>query len=223
MSEYVKHECEEATINIYLQGERESDFIKITRTLTAQDRSIWFLNNRKVLAKDVVDCVRQYNIQVDNLCQFLPQDRVQDFAKLNQQQLLKETQVALCRNDLIEKQESLIGCRENHKNLTESIEKNGTKLQENKDANMRLEGKIENFGKKKKFLGRIQDIERKVAWLEYDNYYEKMSETKQDLAKATQIYEKHKSAAKPMEKEIHQAKKAISDLQHTNSGVVSFI
>ncbi|XP_063905128.1 structural maintenance of chromosomes protein 5-like [Zophobas morio] len=223
VSEYVKHECDEATINIYLQGERESDFIKITRTLTAQDRSVWFLNNRKVLAKDVVDCVRQYNIQVDNLCQFLPQDRVQDFAKLNQQQLLKETQVALCRNDLIEKQESLIGCRENHKNLTESIEKNGTKLQENKDANMRLEGKIENFGKKKKFLGRIQDIERKVAWLEYDNYYEKMSETKQDLAKATQIYEKHKSAAKPMEKEIHQAKKAISDLQHTNSGVTRSI
>lgn len=40
--------------------------------------------------KEVLQCIRQFNIQVDNLCQFLPQDRVQDFAKLNQQELLKQ-------------------------------------------------------------------------------------------------------------------------------------
>jgi chromosome segregation ATPase len=222
VSEYVKHNCAEATINLYLQGERETDFIKITRAFTNQDRTVWSLNNQKASLKEVMNCIKQYNIQVDNLCQFLPQDRVQEFAKLNQQQLLKETQTALCRTDLIEKQESLIEYRETHKTLVAAIDKNNTKLQEAKDANLRLEGKIENFSRKKQFLSRIQDIDRKVAWLQYDNVYEKLTETKADLTKATQIYEKHKNAAKPLEDDIHQAKDLISQLQKTNSNIVKF-
>ena len=35
--------------------------------------------------------MEKLDIQVDNLCQFLPQDRVQDFAKMNKQQLLENT------------------------------------------------------------------------------------------------------------------------------------
>ncbi|RZB38652.1 structural maintenance of chromosomes protein 5 [Asbolus verrucosus] len=219
VSEYVKHNCQEATINIYLQGERENDFTRITRNFNIQDRTIWSLNNNRVLLKDVMDCIKQYNIQVDNLCQFLPQDRVQDFAKMNQQQLLKETQIALCKTDLLEKQRSLIECRENHKRLTEVIDKNGAKLQETRDANLRLEGKIANFSKKKQFLGKIADIDRKVAWIQYDDLYEKMTEAKQDVNKATQIYERHKNAAKPIEREIQAAKRLVSELQQTNSNV----
>jgi hypothetical protein len=32
------------------------------------------------------------NVQLDNLCQFLPQDKVVEFARLNPQQLLEETE-----------------------------------------------------------------------------------------------------------------------------------
>lgn len=220
MSEYVKYNCEEATINIHLQGERDNDIIKVSRTFNKQDKSVWLLNNRRVTIKEVMDCIKQYNIQVDNLCQFLPQDRVQDFAKLNQQQLLKETMIALCRNDLVEKQLALIECRENHRILTESVEKNGTKLQETRDANLRLEGKIENFGRKKQYLSQIENIDRKIAWLQYDDVYEKMSEVKADLAKATQIYEKHKNAAKPAERDLQKAKQLVHELQQSNANTV---
>ncbi|EFA05955.1 structural maintenance of chromosomes protein 5 [Tribolium castaneum] len=223
VSEYVKHNCEEATIHIYLQGRKDNDFIKITRIFNTHDKTGWLVNNQRVTLKEVMDCIKQYNIQVDNLCQFLPQDRVQDFAKMNQQQLLKETQVALCRTDLIEKQEALIACKNNHKQLTEAIDKNGAKLQETRDANMRLEGKIENFSRKKKFLSQIEGIDRKIAWLQYDDLYEKMTETKADLAKATKIYEKHKSATKPAEKEIQKAKQVVQELQQSNSNITRTI
>ena len=43
----------------------------------------------------VKELVRSLNIQLDNLCQFLPQERVADFAKLNAQELLVETQRAV--------------------------------------------------------------------------------------------------------------------------------
>ena len=39
--------------------------------------------------------VGRLNIQVGNLCQFLPQDKVADFAKMNQQELLENTEKAV--------------------------------------------------------------------------------------------------------------------------------
>ena len=45
--------------------------------------SEWRLNGRTSNLKQVVNFVRQLNIQTDNLCQFLPQDKVHEFSKLN--------------------------------------------------------------------------------------------------------------------------------------------
>lgn len=60
-------------------------------------------------------------VQVDNLCQFLPQDRVQEFARLNKQELLRETQIAICRMDLMEKQRDLIAARSTHRKLVKTL------------------------------------------------------------------------------------------------------
>lgn len=222
VSEYVKHNCEEATIHIYLQGEQENNHIKVTRQFSIQDKTIWALNNQKCNMKDIMDCIKQYNIQVNNLCQFLPQDRVQDFAKLNQQDLLKETQIAVCQEDLIQKQQELIESRTNQKNFSNAMEKSSERLQEARDANVRLEGKVQNFNKKKKFMESISHIERKLAWLAFDEIYLRLNETKADMEKATQVFQKYKNAAQPADKEIREMKKIVADLQHKNSNVVNF-
>ena len=45
--------------------------------------------------KDVVETVGLMNVQMNNLCQFLPQDKVVEFAKMNPQQLLEATEKAV--------------------------------------------------------------------------------------------------------------------------------
>ena len=45
--------------------------------------SEWKLNGSRSNQKQVVNFVRQLNIQTDNLCQFLPQDKVHEFSKLD--------------------------------------------------------------------------------------------------------------------------------------------
>ena len=47
------------------------------------------------LLLQVEEQVAKFNIQVGNLCQFLPQDKVADFAKMTQQQLLESTEKAV--------------------------------------------------------------------------------------------------------------------------------
>ena len=43
----------------------------------------------------VEELVRDLNIQLFNLCQFLPQERVADFAKMNKIELLENTELAV--------------------------------------------------------------------------------------------------------------------------------
>lgn len=44
------------------------------------------------------DLVAQKNIQVGNLCQFLPQEKVADFAKMTSEELLDNTEKAVSFN-----------------------------------------------------------------------------------------------------------------------------
>lgn len=49
-------------------------------------------NDDLLFILQIEDLVSKLNIQVDNLCQFLPQDRVADFSKMNPQLLLENTE-----------------------------------------------------------------------------------------------------------------------------------
>lgn len=219
ISEYVKHNCNFAVINIHLQDRSENQYIKVTREFDTSDRNTWKLNNRKVRFEDVLDCIKQFNIQVNNLCQFLPQDRVQDFAKLNKYDLLKETQLALCRFDLIEKQDNLIKTKESHKELSGSLDKVVKNLEQARDLNSRLEGRVTSFNKKKEYQEKIDHIERKINWMIYEDLRVQLTDVKKDRGKAQEVYDRYKNIIKPMEKKLDNVKLGINQKQQVSKTV----
>lgn len=48
--------------------------------------------------KSIEELTNRLNIQLSNLCQFLPQERVSDFAKMNKIELLENTELAVSDN-----------------------------------------------------------------------------------------------------------------------------
>lgn len=157
--------------------------------------------------------IKLYNIQVDNLCQFLPQDRVQNFAKMNKQELLKQTKKALCRDDLIKKQENLIQRRTREKTISDHFDENKKKLQEAKDANMRIENKVENFNKKQELEALITHVERKIAWRVHDEIFEKKNEIRAEKDRVAAILDDHRKSAAPKEATIKSAKTTVSKIK----------
>ena len=100
-AEFVKHGCREATIEIELQRKGKGQGATnrnpvITRTIKRDGgKSKWMLNGRENTQKGIQSlCKETYNIQIDNLCQFLPQDKVVEFAQMNPVQILESTQSA---------------------------------------------------------------------------------------------------------------------------------
>ncbi|EDO15954.1 hypothetical protein Kpol_1044p13 [Vanderwaltozyma polyspora DSM 70294] len=69
---------------------RETVTIKREISIDAK-KSNYKINNTVVNEKDVRDIVSKLNIQLDNLCQYLPQERLKDFARLKGEKLLLET------------------------------------------------------------------------------------------------------------------------------------
>lgn len=81
---------------------------------------------------------------------------------------------------------------------------------------------MSGFNKKKKYLDSIEHIDRKIAWIKYEDLKEKIDEIKQDKIKATEIYNELKKNGKPMEEEINATKKKAKQLESFLSNIVSF-
>ncbi|XP_076341041.1 structural maintenance of chromosomes protein 5-like [Tachypleus tridentatus] len=91
--DYIKHGCSKASITIELFNPDGRNWV-ITREIT-ENNSTWKINDASVSLKDVENLVTELNIQVGNLCQFLPQDRVADFVRMNKQEMLENTEKAV--------------------------------------------------------------------------------------------------------------------------------
>ncbi|KAK5115109.1 hypothetical protein LTR62_001806 [Meristemomyces frigidus] len=116
--EFVKHGEEVAIIEIELAADPESHAENpvITTKITREGNKVEFaIAGKKVTNKDVKALMNSFSIQVDNLCQFLPQDRVVEFAALSPVDLLTHTQRAAAPPQMTEWHEQLKVMRKEQK------------------------------------------------------------------------------------------------------------
>ncbi|KAK2747245.1 Structural maintenance of chromosomes protein 5 [Onygenales sp. PD_40] len=118
-AEFVKHGCSEATIEIELaKGNRYRRNPVICRTIKKEgNKSTFTINGEPASKAKVLELARSFSIQIDNLCQFLPQDKVAEFAALSPIELLHSTQRAAAPPEMIEWHENLKTLRAEQKRL----------------------------------------------------------------------------------------------------------
>ncbi|CAI6261297.1 unnamed protein product [Periconia digitata] len=119
IGEFVKHGQSDAEIEIELAAAPGDSSNPIVRRLIRKEgnKSMFFIHKRPVPQKEVVALARSFSIQIDNLCQFLPQDRVVEFARLDPIALLRETQRAAAPAKMVEWHDQLKQLRTNEKSL----------------------------------------------------------------------------------------------------------
>jgi len=89
--DFVQRGKERGMVHITLRGARAGECIAVERRMDVQNKSEWLLNGMPAKREDVRRVMKDLNIQVENLTQFLPQDRVCEFAGLSRERLLEET------------------------------------------------------------------------------------------------------------------------------------
>lgn len=124
ISDFVKHGAREAEIEIELAADPRQHAANpvIRRIIKKNDdkkASFFFIDDKPVSQKTVLKLCRSFSIQIDNLCQFLPQDRVVEFAALSPVELLGETQRAAAPEVMTERHEQLKTLRKQQKQSME--------------------------------------------------------------------------------------------------------
>jgi len=118
LTDYVKRGKHQATVEIELTG--ENDNVVVSRTFNAQQTaSKWTLNGQTKNGQEVMAAIARLRIQVDNLLQVLPQDRVSKFAEMTHETRFRETQKAVLGTDALDVHDQLIHFKSNEKKLEE--------------------------------------------------------------------------------------------------------
>ncbi|KAI0036757.1 hypothetical protein K488DRAFT_40522 [Vararia minispora EC-137] len=185
---FVKNTKDEGFIEIELKGNIGKPNVVIKRTLSAKSKaSTFFVNGRSSTGREITNTMNELNIQVGNLCSFLPQDRVSEFAQMTPQQLLRETQRAAGDEHLTAWHDTLISAGKEKKETIEirirflflqHLDADRKQLETLRERNDNLEREVQRFRERKEIEKRIAVLEVLVPFMEYYETRERYREAK---------------------------------------------
>ncbi|KAJ2856266.1 Structural maintenance of chromosomes protein 5, partial [Coemansia asiatica] len=192
LSEFVKHGHAQGHVEITLAGPAhmaDSD-VKIRREIYREsNKSIWFVNDRQTTAAEVIRVTKELNVQVGSLCQFLPQDRVVEFSKMSPQDLLRETVMAVGRDDLIELQKKLVEKRQKERKMIEDEKRLLLEAQTLKKKNEVLERDVQRWQERQQAESQLRVLTALVPVARYTQAKARHDQAKEERRKAHVHYQ----------------------------------
>jgi structural maintenance of chromosomes protein 5 len=170
IGEFVKNGFKEAEIEIELKaGTRQRGRNPVVKRVIKREgnKSTWYINGAATSHKEVQSLMKYFGIQVDNLCQFLPQDKVADFAAMSPVELLEQTQKAVGTAEMSEWHESLrrLGS-ERRKHINDKGQIDGT-LSELQTRQNQQKAEVERLQERTALQFRLNALEKHRVSLNY--------------------------------------------------------
>lgn len=170
IGEFVKHGAKKGYIEIELAGDparhQQNPVIK-TRITREGSKTDFYINGKKSNNKHVLELARSFSIQVDNLCQFLPQDRVVEFAALSPVDLLAQTQRAAAPEQMTAWHEELKTMRKDQKQKHAEKQQFAEELRNMENRQRGQEPEVERLRERSELQDRIDALEKCRPWPQY--------------------------------------------------------
>ncbi|KAL2263142.1 hypothetical protein VTK26DRAFT_8040 [Humicola hyalothermophila] len=211
--EFVKHGRDEAEIEVELQRRPEhAENYVVGLCIKREDNSRKFtINGQRASHKDVQKLMRSLRIQIDNLCQFLPQDKVAEFAALTPIELLEKTLHAAAPEEMISWQNQL----KEHFKLQKETEHSGEKIREElrkMEARQQvLQADVEKLRERKAIQEEIDNLNKLRVVVRYNEARNKYKEAKNRKTEAERCLKRLEETVAPAlqavnKKQEYQAK-----------------
>jgi len=155
-------------IELARDGRKFKENIVIRCTIKRDgNKSNYTVNGRLQGKKAVIELARSLSIQIDNLCQFLPQDKVVEFAAMTPIQLLRETQRAVASQELIDMHEELKDLRRKQKDAQAKSTADQDSLT-NLESRQRLqEADVERMREREQIVKHVRMLEAARPFAQY--------------------------------------------------------
>ncbi|KAF1916999.1 hypothetical protein BDU57DRAFT_475905 [Ampelomyces quisqualis] len=197
---FVKNGSDEAEIEIELAAAPGMTTNPVVRRLIRKSdgKTIFWINNKQSSKAAVLALCKQFSIQIDNLCQFLPQDRVVEFAKMSDVDRLRETQRAAAPRQMVEWHDQLKALRTEEKALetkqhAEKRHLEGLERQQNADRE-----DVERFHQREGLVQKRNCLDKVRPIIELSVLKNEANQAKQNLLLAKRELEQINAEVEPV-------------------------
>ncbi|KAK6526680.1 Structural maintenance of chromosomes protein 5 [Arthrobotrys megalospora] len=214
IAEFVKNGSDKAVIEIELKGSPTDEINPTIKRLIGRDGSTqYWIDGKKATQKQVGKLTKLLNIQIDNLCQFLPQDRVVEFAGLKPVPLLKETQRAAAPPEVLEDHNELKQLRALEVGLEIELETDRQAMSTMEGRQKILERDVARLRERQTLQEHIKLLGNAIPFIEYQDIKVKREEVKRDHEACRQQLKLIRKEQEPQTKQIEQAEAQLNDIK----------
>ncbi|KAG0205803.1 Structural maintenance of chromosomes protein 5 [Mortierella sp. GBA30] len=211
ISEFVKHGSDKGWIEIVLCNKHGSNVVIKRHINKNNNTSVWKINGENKTQKEVMKKVHSFGIQVDNLCQFLPQDRVSEFAQMTPQELLKETQRAVGGEEMLNAHQKMVDLWNEHKTISASMKGDLESIATNEKRNAVIEKDVFRFQQREAVLRKVRLLEIWILYAKYGLAKEEYNSAKEARRVCYAMLKELEKQVEPLEKKNQQRKRAERD------------
>ncbi|KAI0172672.1 P-loop containing nucleoside triphosphate hydrolase protein [Hypoxylon sp. FL1284] len=239
VGEFVKHGKENAIIEIELQGRPDdADNHVIRMQIRREDnKSKWWINGKESSSQLVKRLVNDLRIQIDNLCQFLPQDRVAEFAGLTPVQLLHETLRAAAPQQMITWHDQLKDLHEGQKKYKAKLDSYAEILKNHETRQQGSQADVDRLRDREAIQNNIQKLKSARIVAEYRlvrvGFHDaklrsreatnKLKELEEACGPALQAVNRKQEYQYKIDAVVAERKKALERAETASSGLVEAI
>ncbi|KAJ5965050.1 uncharacterized protein N7479_004926 [Penicillium vulpinum] len=220
LGEFVKHGAREAMIEIELCGPPKTRNNPVIQRIIKRDgnKSSFTLNGSPASKNDVLKLAQSFAIQVDNLCQFLPQDKVAEFAALTPIELLHSTQRAAAGPEMTQWHDALKRLRAEQKKL--EMDNSGDKeLLENMENRQEMQrADVERMRQRAGIKRKIEILERCRPIVEYKEHHNAVEALKVTKAEVEREYLRIQAENEPILRAVNAKEAYIEQLNGVKDG-----
>lgn len=179
---YVRHGADNAEIEAFVYDpELPGGIRRIKRQFSRQGTSTYFIDGKKVKMNEVEAEKKSYDIQLDNLSQFMPQEKIAEFVNHDAEQLLSCTIRALGGTVKLDEYDELVMTDANFAQDGGKLEQKKKALADNEAKASALETEVKAFEAHKAAKAEIELIERYLPWAAYAGEQTVYEECKSDV------------------------------------------
>lgn len=204
--EFVKHGKENATVEIELQKrsqDRANYIVKLKINREENTRQFWY-NGQLTTHKKIHILTAKLRIQIDNLCQFLPQEKVAEFAGLNPVELLGKTLQAVAPQKMIDQQAQLKEWFDVQKQMQRAFDTDAERLRSWQTRQQGLQADVDRLRERDQIKAAVAELEDLRLVVDYDQKKDAHRRLKEQKKRAQdhlkQLEERHQPSLEDVNK-----------------------
>ncbi|XP_018790213.1 PREDICTED: structural maintenance of chromosomes protein 5 [Bactrocera latifrons] len=189
IGDYVKNGRDEAVIKVEIYRDTSAKSGIFERSFPRNGKSTYKIGESVVGEKKYLSEIMEFKIQIGNLCQFLPQDRVQDFAKMDPQTIFINTVNSVCSQETINTFDELKKLRQSQLTEGDGVKKKKEELEQLQVHCNTLEQRLDRYNEQQEYQNKLDVCEAKKLHLDARGLEEQKKQQVNDLSLAKQKLE----------------------------------